>query len=147
MEIKKTLNEFRKQLASDTESVVNEINNIIPKEKVSESFKNTDFEFSWSALTGELKKYDYIYSQSEKVFINKSKEEEKSKPSGVMLLRLDKENIDKKYDKRVNFYLSDETKKRLDNIKNQSSLMASEFYDTLVNYALDKLEEEMQGGC
>lgn len=141
MELMKDLTDFRKQIEENTEEVVNYIINTLPNTP-SKNFKSKyGVDFSWASLTSELKKYDYCYVQDKNTFIKKASVDE------VSLFKLSKENIDsQKYSKRVNFYLSEKTHAKMEELKQASGLSASAFYDTLVNYACDRINEKFKEG-
>ena len=65
------LNEFREVIKNNTEEMVKEINAYLMGivGSASAQFRNEVYDFSWSSLTGEMKKYSYSYSKKDNAFV------------------------------------------------------------------------------
>lgn len=106
------LNEFREVIKNNTEEMVKEINAYLMGivGSASAQFRNEVYDFSWSSLTGEMKKYSYSYSKKDNAFvkidikenINENIEKETFKIdkkfddySATMTTKINKEVLDK----------------------------------------------------
>lgn len=125
------LNEFREVIESNTDVIINDINNYLNtiENRVAENFKGEKYNFSWSSLTNEMRKYYYIYSKKENRFIRMNEEEIHSK---------NEFNINTKFED----YTSTLTSKINSDVLEKYKIFCSEYNMLSQSYILSKLLSE-----
>lgn len=144
------LNEFRKQLAISCNDIIEEVNSIMKNAPVpTKCFPCERFEFSWKPLKEELRKYNFIYSQDDKQFleIKTGKETQKMevKKNANLTKIFENATSQKEVSDKISVCLrmSKATTERIDNIIKDGKYNRSEFINEIVEAVLDEYEDEM----